>query len=138
MIDTARSWNNKMLLVLGVGGVILTFLFQDFNFLNAWNLSESQMFIGRKLLRVILNDLFMLLFIMAWFGDNRVTRLAIFIQLIDGLILLPLYLAIKLTVEGPGEISAPLLSQFHRIIINPALMILLIPAVYFQRLTRKE
>lgn len=79
----------------------------------------------------------MLIFISAWFKDRRVTKLAIAIQLIDGLILLPTYLAIKLWMEGPSEISAPLLSQFHRIIVNPILMILLIPATYFQRISNK-
>lgn len=112
------------------------FLGQEFLFLQGWNLSEQNEFIARKVLRVFLNDLFMLVFIAAWFKDSRVTRLAILIQLVDSLILLPLYLVVKLNVEGPGEISAPLLSQFHRMIINPTLMILLIPAVYFQRYSK--
>jgi len=134
MDEFKRSWNNLFFLFLGAAGVVGVFLFQDFNFIESWNLTATQLFITRKFLRVVLNDLFMLLIISTWFKDKQITRLTIFIQLIDGLILLPLYLMIKLNAEGASEISSPLLSQFHRIIINPTLMILLIPSVYFQRL----
>ncbi|MBS1490502.1 MAG: exosortase F system-associated protein [Bacteroidetes bacterium] len=129
---------NKLLLAAALVGIGATFLFQDFSFLSSLNISEEWLFIFRKTLRVVLNDLFMLLFIMAWFKDRKVTQLAIVIQLVDGLLLLPLYLYIKLSWEGTSEISAPLLSQFHRLIINPTLMILLIPAVYFQKIAVKK
>ena len=124
------------LIGFGMLGVVLTFLFQDFSFLNRWDFSEPTLFIIRKTLRVFLNDLFMLIIISAWFNDKQVTRLAIFIQIIDGLFLLPMYLILKLEIEGSSEISSPLLSQFHRLIINPTLMILLIPAIYFQKQSR--
>lgn len=132
MDEFKRGWPNLSLLLTGVMGIVMVFLFQDFSFLEFLTLTETKCFVVRKFLRVVLNDLFMLLIISAWFRDKRITRLAIFIQLIDGLMLLPLYLVIKLNMEGPTEISSPLLSQFHRIIVNPTLMILLIPAVYFQ------
>ena len=132
--------NNRMLsgalICFGMLGVVLTFLFQDFSFLNRWTYSEQTLFVIRKIFRVFLNDLFMLIIISAWFNDKQVTRLAIVIQLIDGLFLLPLYLILKLEIEGSSEISSPLLSQFHRLIINPTLMILLIPAIYFQKQSR--
>ncbi|MBS1680082.1 MAG: exosortase F system-associated protein [Bacteroidetes bacterium] len=128
---------NRLLLAISVSGIALTFLFQEFSFVDAFHLSENLKFITKKILRVLLNDFFMLIFIIAWFKDWRITRLAIAIQLIDGLILLPIYLAIKLSVEGSSEISSPLLSQFHRLIINPTLMILLIPAVYFQKFSAR-
>src|SRR5690349_20162751 len=102
---------NKLLIAISIGGIIITFLSQDFSFLGTWNLTDQQEFIARNVLRVFCNDLFMLIFIAAWFKDRRVTKLAIAIQLIDGLILLPIYLVIKLSVEGTSEISTPLLSQ---------------------------
>ena len=94
-------------------------------------------FIINRGVRLLLNDIFMLLFIASWFKEGSITKLALVIQLIDFFLLLPLYLFIKLTWEGDSEISSPLLSQFHRLIVNPTLMILLIPAVYFQRLIKK-
>jgi exosortase F-associated protein len=75
----------------------------------------------------------MLLFIHSLFRDPSVTRLAWYVQLTDTLILLPVYLFVKLYYEGDAEISMPLLSQLHRLIVNPTLMVLLIPAVYYQR-----
>lgn len=128
---------NKMLLTFGLVGIAFTFLFQEFTFLSILRLSEDEQFIWRKILRVVFNDFFMLILIAAWFKDWRITRLAIFIQVVDGLLLLPVYLYVKLAVEGNSEISSPWLSQLHRLIINPMLMILLIPAVYFQKLSRK-
>lgn len=133
-----HGWVNKLAIVVAIAGVILTYLFQDFSFLSAWSISENTQFVLRKIFRVFLNDLFMLLFITAWFKEWRFTRLAIAIQLVDGLVLLPVYLVLKLSLEGSSEISLPLLSQFHRLIVNPTLMILLIPAVYFQKFSRPE
>jgi exosortase F-associated protein len=133
-----RQLTDYVVLIFAVSGVVLTFLFQDFSFLDALILSGQSRFIARKILRVFLNDLFMLIFIANWFKDRQVTRFAFYVQLIDGLFLLPLYLSIKIAWEGTSEISSPLLSQLHRLIINPTLMILLIPAVYFQELHRKD
>jgi exosortase F-associated protein len=127
------SLKRVLLIALGIGGIIATFLFQEFTFLNRFDLSPGLAFIIKKAGRLLLNDLFMLLIIFAWFNSRSITRLAIFIQLIDALILLPIYLIFKLTYEGSSEISSPLLSQFHRLIVNPTLMLLLVPALYFQK-----
>lgn len=129
---------NRLLILIALAGIALTFLFQDLFFLNEWSISDVTRFVLRKTMRVFLNDCFMLLLIFAWFRDRNVTRLAVIIQLVDGLILLPLYFVFKISLEGTSELSSPLLSQFHRLIINPALMILLIPAVYFQKLSKSE
>jgi exosortase F-associated protein len=133
-----KGWLNKSLIALAIFGIALTFLFQEFTFLSGLNISSDLQFILRKVLRVLFNDFFMLIFIAAWFKERRITRLAIAIQLIDGFILLPVYLVLKLWTEGDAEISIPLLSQLHRLIINPTLMILLIPAVYFQKISGSE
>jgi len=117
---------------------VMAYLFQEFTFVQNLDISEGARFVIRKLIRVLLNDVFMLIFIAAWFKDWKITRLAILIQLLDSFVLLPMYLIAKLSLEGPSEISAPLFSQFHRLIVNPTLMILLIPAVYFQRWGRQK
>jgi exosortase F-associated protein len=125
-----------LLLLIAFGGLVLVFVFQrTINF--SWVADSDQhanlIFSINRFLRLLLNDLFMIVLLAAWFNDRSVLKLAFFIQLIDLFILLPIYLVIKLTVEGDEEISSPLLSQFHRLIVNPTLMILLIPAIYFQR-----
>src|SRR5579862_4562473 len=91
-----KGWFNKALIALAIFGIALTFLFQEFTFLSNLNISSDLQFILRKALRVLFNDFFMLIFIAAWFKEWRITRLAIAIQLIDGFVLLPAYLALKL------------------------------------------
>lgn len=143
LIDTLRSFSRKRLLMVGVSiaGLALVYLFQHTDVLllcDSCTFHRYTHFAVRKILRVALNDSFMLLFIYALFQDRSVTRLAWYIQLVDTLVLLPIYLVLKLSYEGDGEISMPLLSQLHRLIVNPTLMVLLIPAVYYQRSRNTE
>lgn len=130
-----------VLMILGFGGLALVYLFQHLDvmfWLSPGDSHSHLRFIANRTIRLIFNDLFMLLLIAVWFQDRTITRLALFIQLIDFFILLPLYLYFKLTLEGDSEISSPMLSQFHRLVVNPTLMIMLVPAIYFQRLMRKN
>jgi len=130
-----------LIIILALIGLMLVYLFQNVN-IGYWVFrslnSPNLYFIVNRTVRLLFNDVFMLLIIYAWFQDKSVMRLAIGVQLIDFLILLPIYLFLKLTWEGDAEISSPLLSQFHRLIVNPTLMILLFPAVYFQRMLKKN
>jgi exosortase F-associated protein len=124
------------MMAAAIGGLALVFLFQGVDILGvceSCSFHPYTHFVIRKLTRVLLNDTLMLLFIHALFRDPSVTRLAWYIQLVDTLVLLPVYLFVKLSYEGDAEISMPLLSQLHRLIVNPTLMVLLIPAVYYQR-----
>lgn len=133
------SKNSLVLMAVAIAGLAFVFLFQRVDVLDVCGdctFHPYTRFAVKKVLRVLLNDSFMLLFIHALFRDPSVTRLAWFVQLVDTLVLLPIYLVIKLSYEGDAEISIPLLSQLHRLIVNPTLMVLLIPAVYYQRKVR--
>jgi len=127
--------SRAMGIVLAFIGLVLSYMLQDVDTLALLNIRADPAihFAVRKLIRVMINDTCLLLIIHFWFSEVLITRLAWKVQLIDTLILLPLYLVIKLKLEGPSEISSPLLSQLHRMIVNPTLMILIIPGVYFQR-----
>jgi exosortase F-associated protein len=129
------------LVIFGVAGLVIVFLFQQTGFLGQLVNKASHPYLSfsfNRTVRLLLNDFFMLLLLAGWFRSRSVLQLAFAIQLIDFFVLLPVYLLVKLNVEGDIEISSPLLSQFHRLIVNPTLMILLIPAVYFQRFIKKE
>lgn len=135
--DMAEKRVRFLLMAIAVCGIALVFLFQSVDVLDlcsSCSFHPYTHFVVRKTIRVALNDSFMLLFIHALFRDASVTRLAWYVQLVDTLVLLPVYLLIKLSYEGDAEISMPLLSQLHRLIVNPTLMVLLIPAVYYQRI----
>lgn len=115
----------------------LSYLFQDYfstPSILGFKLSAEMQFILKKIVRIVINDSAALLLIHAWFLSRKINRLALIIQIFDIFILLPLYITLKFMFEGTSEISMPLLSQLHRLTVNPILMILLIPAIYFQRI----
>ncbi len=68
----------------------------------------------------------------------KYVKVGSYLQLIEMFVVLPLYFVVKLKLEGDSEISSPLLSQFHRLIINPTLMVLLMIGFYYQRKQRAE
>ena len=83
-------------------------------------------------MRFLINDLACLALIVAIFNSSGYLRLGTLLFVLEFLVLLPLYFALKLTMEGDSEISSPLLSQLHRMIINPLLMIVLMLGFLYQ------
>ncbi|MFN5071353.1 MAG: hypothetical protein ACK5EY_04245, partial [Cyclobacteriaceae bacterium] len=73
-----------------------------------------------------------LVIIRAWFADERITWLAWWVFGFELVVLLPVYLTVKLWLEGPTELSVPWLQQVHRLIINPLLMGLLMVSLLYQ------
>lgn len=135
-----KSRERLALMLIALVGLLIVYLFQHIDIL-VWLDIQTHPYIHfsvKKTWRLILNDTFMLMVIHAWFNNRSVTQFAWKLQILDTLLLLPLYLFLKLTVEGDSELSSPLLSQLHRLIINPVIMILVIPAVYFQQFTKKN
>jgi exosortase F-associated protein len=121
---------------LGILGLALSYLFQYTDFLQMISgnqFTPESHFIVNRIVRMLINDISMIGVIYAIFLSKDVLKLALLIQMIDLLVLLPLYLMVKLPSEGVSELSSPFLSQLHRLIVNPTLMILLIPAVIYQR-----
>jgi exosortase F-associated protein len=131
-------------LIIGLIGLFLlaiSYLYQYTDVLlltSGTNFQPWLHFTVNRIMRILLNDAGMILIINAIFADRDVLRLALLIQAIDLFILLPLYLVLKLPTEGVSELSSPFLSQFHRLIVNPILMILLIPALHYQRSLKRS
>lgn len=98
----------------------------------------NTVFIINKTIRLILNDLACLMLISALFPGKVYMKAAFYLFLLELFVLLPVYFMIKLSLEGPSEISSPLLSQIHRLIVNPLLMFLLMIGFLYQRLSRKK
>ncbi|MDH5380479.1 MAG: exosortase F system-associated protein [Cyclobacteriaceae bacterium] len=126
----------------------LVYISQQFNYLEIMAHSlgiESQhwhpytFFIFNKFFRFFLNDSTMVVVIWLLWENKSYVKLALGIEVLGLLVLLPLYFILKLNMEGDSEISSPLLSFIHRLIINPTLLIMLIPALYYQeRLAKIE
>jgi len=124
--------------------LLLVYVLQRFNYyqflLNVFGVDVAPhpytTFSVNRIIRMILNDSACLVLIWVLFSERKYLRLAGYIFIFELVILLPLYLWVKLTLEGDSEISSPLLSQVHRLIVNPMLMLLLMVAFFYQK--RKE
>jgi exosortase F-associated protein len=113
--------------------IVATYLFQQFDFSSLAGIdSHFVKFVVNKSTRFILNDLACLLLIVAIFNKSDYVRISAWVFLVELVILLPLYFVLKLSLEGDSEISSPLLSQFHRMIVNPLLMIVLMLGFVYQ------
>lgn len=120
----------------------IIYIFQGFNFLSFFlvNVLHSQVslhpfvfFIFNKTVRLCLNDVACFGLIWAIFVSREHLRLAFYVFLFELIAVLPIYFFLKLHLEGDSEISSPLLSQIHRLIVNPTLMILLMISFAYQR-----
>lgn len=126
-----------MLIVLGSALLAFIYIFQQTDLLPYLGLgnikNEWLRFSITRAIRLLLNDAACILVIHAVFHDKRYSMVAGYFFCLEFFVLLPIYLAVKLSVEGTAEISSPLLSQFHRLIVNPVLMFVLFIGMYFQR-----
>lgn len=138
----------KLTLGASVGLVIISilvlasiFLFQRFNFLKYilvladlnFSVHPYVYFIFNKTFRMIGNDVACMLLIFVFFRERKFLVVGWYLFLVELLVILPVYFIVKLGLEGDSELSSPLLSQFHRIIVNPVLMILLMVGFLYQR-----
>ena len=133
-----KFWVRTALILTGIVILGLVYIFQRINLAGAaGDLSPNVIFIINRTIRLILNDLACFLIIFAIFKERKYLKIAFWVFLLELLIILPAYLIIKLTIEGDSEISSPLLSQVHRLIVNPMLMILLIAGFFYQQFFKK-
>lgn len=102
------------------------------------NAHPHVVFIFNRTLRLVLNDLACFLLIWAIFQERRYLKAAWYVFLLEALVILPIYFAIKLSIEGDSEISSPFLAQIHRMIVNPMLMFLLMVSFFYQRMKTNE
>lgn len=132
------------LMVLAMLILLIVYVFQKVSYAGIVNfiLPESiaishpyGVFIFNRTIRLILNDGACMLLIWTLFGQMKYLKAAFILFLIEFLILLPLYFVIKLNLEGVSEVSSPMLSQIHRIVVNPLLMFILIIGFYYQKVT---
>jgi exosortase F-associated protein len=126
-------------LALGMMGLLFVYLFQKENpaqvlgfLLGTSSLNANLEFAVNRTLRLLLNDAFCMLIIYALFRERAYVSLAFLLFCFELVVLLPVYLVIKLSLEGPSEISSPLLSYIHRLIVNPLLMFILMAGFYYQ------
>ena len=118
-----------------VAGLLLLFLFQRINLAAMLHLEGATvMFIFNKTFRFVVNDVLMIGIIFSLFAQKRFILFALAVQVIGIVFVLIPYFVLKLYFHtGNG----PLVSFLHRLILNPTLMALLIPAFWLQARNRK-
>ena len=139
-----------VVLLLGCGGLFLVYFFQDY--LDFYSILRGEVpdhleytsdfqnvnkvaFIVNKTLRYVINDLLAIAVIFGLFSEKKYTRFSFYVMLFGLLVLLPAYLSLYFI--QPHGLSS-LISHLHRIVLNPVLMMLLIPAFYYQRSTEHK
>ncbi len=128
--------NRFLLIGISLTALALIYVLQHTNyysFFSAAPLSANAVFIFNKTFRLIANDLLCVLLIFALFQDRKYLKVAFLVLFFELAVIMPIYFWIKLQLEGDSEISSPLLSQVHRLIVNPMLMFVLIIGFYYQK-----
>lgn len=81
------------------------------------------------------NDVFTLCVIFSLFFERKYMLFAIYVQLFGLLVLLPTYLGIKFYW---GDTYRNLDANLHRVVMNPVLLMLLIPAFFIQKQSKSS
>jgi exosortase F-associated protein len=111
--------------------LLILFLFQGYDVAAHAGVTDAKWrFIINRLIRFLLNDSMVVVLIYALFVDRIMTRFAVLVQFLGFAFLLCPYLILK--YHWPGY-NGPLISFLHRLVVNPLLMLLLIPAFYLQQ-----
>lgn len=147
-MEDKRNQKRLDIFLIAISLLLLTivYVFQQWDYLNfiaavfgaTMAFGPTAAFIFNKTFRLVLNDALCFLLIYALFKERKYLRIAFLVFCFELFLILPLYLIVKLRLEGSSEISSPLLSQIHRLIVNPMLMLILIVAFYYQRFWVKE
>ncbi len=96
---------------------------------------EEWRFAVNKSIRFFLNDLISLVFIYGLFQSIHYVKVALWVMGFGMFILLPTYLTIAILFK---EEAFNVLTFLHRITMNPWLMLLLVPAFFYQRVEQAK
>lgn len=86
-------------------------------------------FLVNRSIRFFLNDALTILLLYAIFYNRKSVLFAVYVQLAGTLFLFIPYCLLKITFP---IYDGPLISFLHRLVINPVILLLLIPALYLR------
>ncbi|MEJ1238131.1 exosortase F system-associated protein [Chryseolinea sp. T2] len=113
-------------------GLLLVFLFQRVDLAGSMGFGDIGIgrFIINRTIRFLINDAFAIGLIYALFSTRKYVLFAIYVQLFGVIAFLIPYFVLK--VYFPSY-NGPYINFLHRLILNPTLLLLLIPAFYYQK-----
>ena len=120
--------------VIGLAGLLVVFLLQRMDVAAYLDVGTTAIhrFLVNRTIRFLLNDLFMIALIYALFVERKYVVFALWVQLAGVIFFLVPYYILKLYFPN---YNGPLISYLHRLILNPILLLLLIPAFYYQKMS---
>lgn len=115
--------------LLGLGAV---FVFQRIDLARmVWpEAAPIHRFLINRTIRFLLNDALAIGLIYALFVERKYVVFSLWVQLVGFFLFLVPYFILKLYFPF---YNGPMISFLHRLILNPTLLLLLIPAFYYQR-----
>jgi exosortase F-associated protein len=118
--------------LLSLTGLVIVFLFQRLDVATMLGVGGADInrFLVNRTVRFLLNDAFAIGLIYALFMERKYVIFALYVQAAGVILFLIPYFILKLYFQS---YNGPLISFLHRIILNPTLLMLLIPAFYYQR-----
>ena len=136
-VDCYQTRDNLMwlrvLVGLGsIGGLVSVFMFQRIDVADFFDpeLARIHKFLINRTIRFLLNDVFTIGLIYALFRERKYIVFAFYVQVLGMIVFLLPYFVLK--IYWP-RYNGPLISFLHRLILNPTLLMLLIPAFYYQK-----
>jgi exosortase F-associated protein len=123
------------LIFISLTGLGIIFIAQrfDYSLLFSDSLNAQSQFIINRSIRFLLNDNLVLLLIYGLFYDRKYVKFGLAVEAFGFFFLLIPYFILRFNTP----IDHMYISFIHRLIINPTLMVLLIPAIYIQRVNHK-
>jgi exosortase F-associated protein len=111
-------------------GLVLVFLFQRIDIASKLGVNAvmAKFFINRAI-RFLLNDALAIGLIYALFREKKYVLFSLWVQAAGVVLILVPYFVLKFNFPN---YNGPLISYLHRLILNPTLLLLLIPAFYYQ------
>jgi len=122
------------LILISLTGLGIIFIGQrfDYSLLISNDFSVKNQFIINRSIRFLLNDNLVLLLIYAIFYEKKYVKFGFIVESVGFFFLLIPYFVLRFNTP----IDHMYISFIHRLIINPTLMVLLIPAIYIQKFNR--
>jgi exosortase F-associated protein len=97
--------------------------------------SRIEKFLLNRTIRFVINDILAMGLLYAIFPFRQYMMFAVIVQILGLVLFLIPYFILKLYLPS---YNGPLINFLHRIILNPIIMLLLIPAFYYQRMLEKK
>ena len=132
-----------ILVLLSGTGLLLVFLFQKTSYFTIFYTFLSgeppvdmvlQQYLFDKIFRFLVNDALAILMVHALFNDRKYTLFAVGVQVFGMLFILVPYLILRTYYP---EYQGAIVSHLHRLVLNPTLLMLLIPAFLYQKQLQK-